>query len=241
VVVDHDAGRLVWAAPGHDATTLGRLLRRPRPGPLPAAAAGQRRRPPDRDRGGRALPPHKALPGPLPRRPSGPPTHSTRCAARSGTRPARAGRLPWRASAKVPALRCGRNPGDLTARQRAKLAWIARVNDRLDRADLLKEEPGAGGHAQGCAGHRAPGGVAGLAPGAAASPPSWSWPRRSPGTGPTSRPPSPKACPTAPSRPSTPRSACPSRVGFGFKSPQALIALATLSLGGLCPSLPGRG
>lgn len=31
------------------------------------------------------------------------------------------------------------------------------------------------------------------------------------------------------------------RVAFGFKSPEALIALAMLSLGGLCPSLPGRG
>jgi transposase len=31
------------------------------------------------------------------------------------------------------------------------------------------------------------------------------------------------------------------RVGFGFKSPQALLALAMLSLGGLCPPLPGRG
>jgi hypothetical protein len=29
-------------------------------------------------------------------------------------------------------------------------------------------------------------------------------------------------------------------VAFGFKSPQALIALAMLSLGGLCPPLPGR-
>ena len=27
-----------------------------------------------------------------------------------------------------------KNPGDLTARQRAKLAWIAQVNDRLYRA-----------------------------------------------------------------------------------------------------------
>jgi len=26
VVVDHDAGRLVWAAPGHDQTTLGRFF-----------------------------------------------------------------------------------------------------------------------------------------------------------------------------------------------------------------------
>jgi len=30
------------------------------------------------------------------------------------------------------------------------------------------------------------------------------------------------------------------RRGFGFHSPQAVIALAMLSLGGLCPSLPGR-
>jgi transposase len=28
------------------------------------------------------------------------------------------------------------------------------------------------------------------------------------------------------------------RVAFGFHSPQALIALAMLSLGGLCPALP---
>jgi transposase len=31
------------------------------------------------------------------------------------------------------------------------------------------------------------------------------------------------------------------RVAFGFKSPEALLALAMLSLGGLCPPLPGRG
>jgi len=30
------------------------------------------------------------------------------------------------------------------------------------------------------------------------------------------------------------------RVAFGFKSPEALIALAMLSVGGLCPPLPGR-
>lgn len=30
------------------------------------------------------------------------------------------------------------------------------------------------------------------------------------------------------------------RIAFGFRSAQALIALAMLSLGGLCPSLPGR-
>lgn len=30
------------------------------------------------------------------------------------------------------------------------------------------------------------------------------------------------------------------RVAFGFRSPDALIALAMLDLGGLCPPLPGR-
>ncbi|MGI8847248.1 MAG: transposase, partial [Candidatus Dormibacteria bacterium] len=30
------------------------------------------------------------------------------------------------------------------------------------------------------------------------------------------------------------------RIAFGFRSAQALIALAMLSLGGLCPPLPGR-
>ena len=33
-----------------------------------------------------------------------------------------------------------KNPEDLTGRQRRKLAWIAKVNDRLYRAYLLKEE-----------------------------------------------------------------------------------------------------
>jgi transposase len=30
------------------------------------------------------------------------------------------------------------------------------------------------------------------------------------------------------------------RIAFGFRSPQALIGLAMLALGGLCPPLPGR-
>jgi hypothetical protein len=31
-----------------------------------------------------------------------------------------------------------------------------------------------------------------------------------------------------------------SRCAFGFRSPEALVALAMLDLGGLCPPLPGR-
>ncbi len=30
------------------------------------------------------------------------------------------------------------------------------------------------------------------------------------------------------------------RMAFGFRSPDALIGLAMLSVGGLCPNLPGR-
>jgi transposase len=30
------------------------------------------------------------------------------------------------------------------------------------------------------------------------------------------------------------------RIAFGFRSPAALIGLAMLALGGLCPPLPGR-
>ena len=33
-----------------------------------------------------------------------------------------------------------KNPEDLTARQEAKLAWVAKVNRRLYRAYLLKEQ-----------------------------------------------------------------------------------------------------
>jgi len=32
----------------------------------------------------------------------------------------------------------------------------------------------------------------------------------------------------------------PTRIAFGFRSPEALVALAMLDLGGLCPPLPGR-
>ncbi len=30
------------------------------------------------------------------------------------------------------------------------------------------------------------------------------------------------------------------RVAFGFRSPEALIAMAMLAVGGVCPELPGR-
>jgi transposase len=133
-----------------------------------------------------------------------------------------------------------KNPGDLTARQRAKLAWIARVNDRLYRAYLLKEELRLVFTLKGVR--------------ATVLLQAWlAWARRC-------RIPAFVELAKAIARHRADIQAALTqglsngrveavntkirlltRVGFGFKSPEALIALAMLSLGGLCPSLPGRG
>src|SRR5512133_78043 len=133
-----------------------------------------------------------------------------------------------------------KNPGDLTARQRAKLARIARVNDRLDRACLLKEELRLVFMLKGVR--------------ATVLLQAWlAWARRC-------RIPAFVELAKAIARHRADIQAALTqglsngrveavntkirlltRVAFGFKSPEALIALAMLSLGGLCPSLPGRG
>ncbi len=132
-----------------------------------------------------------------------------------------------------------KNPGDLTSRQRAKLAWIARVNDRLYRAWLLTEElrlvftlkgvratvlleawlawarrcriPAFVRLARAITEHRA-GIQAALVHGLSGG--------------------RVEAVNT--------KIRLLTRVAFGFRSPEALIALAMLGLGGLCPPLPGR-
>jgi transposase len=43
------------------------------------------------------------------------------------------------ADSRPPVTRCGRTPDNLTERQREKLAWIAKTDPRLHRAYLLKE------------------------------------------------------------------------------------------------------
>jgi transposase len=133
-----------------------------------------------------------------------------------------------------------KNPGDLTARQRAKLAWIAQVNDRLYRAYLLKEELRLVFTLKGVR--------------ATVLLQAWlAWARRC-------RIPAFVELAKAIARHRADIQAALTqglsngrveavntkirlltRVAFGFKSPEALIALAMLSLGGLCPSLPGRG
>ena len=131
------------------------------------------------------------------------------------------------------------DPGDLTARQRAKLAWIARVNDRLYRACLLKEELRLVFTLKGVR--------------ATVLLEAWlAWARRC-------RIPAFVELAKAIARHRADIQATLTeglsngrveavntkirlltRVAFGFKSPEALIDLAMLSLGGLCPSLPGR-
>ena len=132
-----------------------------------------------------------------------------------------------------------KNPEDLTGRQRAKLAWIAQVNDRLYRAWLLKEElrlvfklkgvratvlleawlgwarrcriPAFVRLARSISQHRA-GIQAALTEGLS----------------------------NGLVESVNTKIRLLTRVAFGFRSPEALIALAMLSLGGLCPPLPGR-
>ena len=68
VLVDHDTGRLLWAAPGHDAATLGRcfdLLGDERCAAIRLASRGRGRV--GRQGRGRALPQRSAVPGPVPR------------------------------------------------------------------------------------------------------------------------------------------------------------------------------
>jgi transposase len=132
-----------------------------------------------------------------------------------------------------------KNPEDLTARQGAKLASIAATNQRLYRAYLLKEQlrqvfalKGADGIAlldrwlkwarrcripsfmklaKSITGHRA-GIQAALTHGLS----------------------------NARVESVNTKLRLLTRIAFGFRSPDALVALAMLDLGGLCPPLPGR-
>jgi len=239
VVVDHDTGRLLWAAPGHDEQTLERFfdaLGQQRSGQITLVSADAA----------------SWIAGVVARRcPAAAlcldPFHIVRWAtnaldqvrretwntARKGGQTALAGEL------KGARYALWKNPEHLTVRQRGKLARVAEVNQRLYRAYLLKEELRLVFKLKG--------------PRAIALLDAWLvWARR---------------C-RIPAFVKLARSVTDHRAGiqatllhglsnglvesvntkirlltriaFGFKSPEALIALAMLSLGGLCPSLPGR-
>jgi transposase len=146
IVVDHDTGRLVWAAPGRDKATLNAFF----------DALGQERC---------AAVTHVSADGAdwiaavvAARCPA-----AVRCAdpfhvvawatdaldevrraawntARGAVTQRRAGRASGHAKAvKGARYALWKNPGDLTEKQQTKLAWVARTDPRLYRAYLLKE------------------------------------------------------------------------------------------------------
>jgi transposase len=146
VVVDHDSGRLVWAAPGRDKATLEKFF----------DALGE-------DRCTQIT--HVSADGAdwisgvvAERCPNAvrcaDPFHIVRWAtdaldevrrqawneARGAVRQHRAGRASGHAKAlKHARFALWKNPENLTSRQRAKLDWVAKTDPRLHRAYLLKE------------------------------------------------------------------------------------------------------
>ena len=140
VVVDHDTGRLVWAAEGHDRKTLQTVLRSPRPGPGSQDPPGQRRRGRmDRRLRARRLRERDVVSRPVPHRALGHRRARRRASLDVERAPQDRCRTARPHSSRAAATRCGRTPQDLTDRQRTKLAWIARHNRTLYRAYLLKE------------------------------------------------------------------------------------------------------
>ena len=239
VVVDHDTGRLVWAAPGHDEQTLERFfdaLGEDRAGQLTHVSADA------------AAWIANAVAARCPQAVLClDPFHIVRWAtdaldevrrqtwnaARRGGQPALAREL------KGARFALWKNPEHLTVRQHGKLARVAQVNRHLYKAYLLKEELRLVFKLKGAR--------------AVALLDTWLvWARR---------------C-RIPAFVKLARSVTDHRAGiqatllhglsnglvesvntklrlltriaFGFRSPDALIGLAMLALGGLCPPLPGR-
>ena len=239
IVVDHDTGRLVWAAPGRDRKTLNTFF----------TALGESRCAAVTHVSADAaqwIADEVALNCP----------NAVRCAdafhivAWAGDALDQVRRDTWNAARqggmsvhardlKGARYALWKNPENLTSRQQAKLAWVAKVNHQLFRAYLLKEQLREVFALKGEEGKRLLD--------------SWlGWARR---------------C-RIPSlvhlgrRISKHREAIDAtldhrlsnglvestntklrlltRIAFGFKSPAAMIALAMLNLGGYCPPLPGR-
>lgn len=251
VVVDHDTGRLVWAAPGHDSTVLGVFFAAVGPARcaqithVSADAA---------DWIAKAVAVHCP--------------QAVRCAdpfhvvawatealdeerrqawnAASGRRRTRRGDATrnqgslGHARALKRARWClWKNPENLTPHQQAKLAWIAKTNPRLHRAYLLKEGLRYVFTVKGKAGKQALDLWCG-----------WAQRCRIPAFVDLGR----KikrhrrainaaldhGLSNALIESVNTKIRLITRIAFGFKDPHALIALAMLSLGGHRPALPGR-
>jgi transposase len=246
VVVDHDSGRLVWAAAGRNKATLTRFF--VELGPQRAAqlrhvsadaadwiAAAVAEHAPNAVRC--ADPFHVVAWA----------TEALDLERRRAWNEARQGQVRKKGKGATGAARTiaharwalWKNPEDLTEHQAAKLAWIAKAEPRLHRAYLLKEGLRYVFEVKGEAGREA------LT--------QWlSWARRC-------RIPAFEALARRIVRhhaeieatlehglsnglieSTNTKIRLLTRVAFGFARPEALIALAMLALGGLCPPLPGR-
>jgi transposase len=255
VVVDHDTGRLLWAAPGRDAATLGRFFDALGPersaalthvsadgadwiGRLVAERAPQAVRCAD--------PFHviKWATEALDELRRAAWNEARRAVGGSGVRTTAGGRAIRLARGDAQQLKKARwalwkNPENLTGHQQARLAWIAKTDPRLYRGYLLKEGLRVVFQVKGEAGKQALD--------------AWiRWARRS-------------RLPTfielqrkivkhldtihnsldhrlsnALIESTNTKIRLLTRVAFGFRNPHALIALSMLALGGYRPPLPGR-
>ena len=187
-------------------------------------------------RGPRRGPPRR--PGTTPARWPAP----NRNAAAGGRRPTR---RPDRATSGPAALKHARyalwkNPENLTERQTDKLAWIAKTDPRLHRAYLLKEGLRHVFTVKGRSRQARPGPVAVLGP-----PLPHPRLRRTSASGSANTAPRIDATldhdlSNALIESTNTKIRLLTRIAFGFRSPDALIALAMLTLGGHRPALPGR-
>jgi len=240
VIVDHDSGRLIWAAPGRDKKTLNKFfdaLGKSRSAMLKEVSAD-----------GAEWIAEVVASRCLNAKMNMDAFHTVQWATdaldevrrevwnqarREGGDQALADRL------KGCRYALWKNPERLTGRQKNKLSWVARTNDRLYRAYLMKEELRLVIHMKGEEG------IALLA--------HWlAW---------TARCQIPafvklgakvrrhRVAIEASLRSGTSNALVEStntkirvltRVAFGFRSPEALIAMAMLAVGGVCPELPGR-
>jgi transposase len=241
VVVDHDSGRLVWAAPGKDRRTLEAFF----------ALLGE-----DRCRKIRLVSADGAeyIANVVAERcPNATvcadPFHVVSWATKALDEVRREVwnqvRRPGGDKAGATALqRCRyalwKNPENLTERQRGELAWVAKTNERLYRAYLLKEELRLvfqleGEEAKNLLRHwlawasrcRIPAFVELAAKVRAHLPSIHATLEHGLSNGLVES--------------TNTKIRLLTRMAFGFRSPEALVALALLDRGGYCPPLPGRG
>ena len=240
VVVDHDSGRLIWAAPGRDKATLGRFfdaLGKSRCAKLREVSAD-----------GAEWIAEVVRSRCLNARLSMDAFHVVQWATealdevrRDVWNHARRSLGDQVLADQLKGCRYAlwKNPENLTGRQSAKLAWVAHTNRRLYRAYLLKEElrlvirlKGEEGikllaHWLNWASHCRIDAFVNLARKVRRHRVAIEESLRS-GTS------------NALVESTNTKIRVLTRVAFGFRSPDALIAMAMLALGGVCPDLPGR-